>query len=72
LRIASAGLAVLTLAAAIVPAKVPSRTVCVTATAGYALAAAFACWVFLPTVAGLAAATRLYYARRFALRYPAV
>ena len=63
--------ALLCLAAAVAPAHCASRTVCVAATAAFALAAAVAWPPFGPALAGLVVGTRLYYRRRFGLTYPA-
>lgn len=65
-------LALLALGAALAPAKVPSRRVCVAASAAYALSAGVAWTPFLPLLALLALATRIYYRRRFQIAYPAL
>jgi hypothetical protein len=49
-----------------------SRSLCVAATAGYALAAASGWPAYGAAVAALALSTRFYYRRRFDLAYPAL
>ena len=72
LGVAAGVLAVGSAAAAFRPARVSSRSVCVGGTAVYALAAAAAWPLFAAAVLALALATRIYYARRFGMRYPAL
>lgn len=69
---AAAVTAVLCVAAAVAPGRCTSRNVCVVSSAAFALAAAAVCLPFGAGVVALAVATRLYYARRFGLAYPAV
>ena len=72
LRIATALLSVASLATILLPARVTSRAIVVGATALFAIVAATAWPPFLLWIFALAIATRVYYARRFALRYPAL
>jgi 4-hydroxybenzoate polyprenyltransferase len=64
--------AVLVAANAALPRRVSSRTVCVGATAAYALAAAWVAPGYGLAVGALVVATRIYYRARFGLAYPAL
>jgi chlorophyll synthase len=72
LRIACAALAALGVTALLRPKWVSSRTVCVAATAAFAVAAGVPSPAFLGGLLVLAVATRIYYQKRFALAYPAL
>jgi 4-hydroxybenzoate polyprenyltransferase len=72
LQLATGLLAILVWAALFSAARVTSRTVVVSATALFAIVAATFWPPFLLWIAFLVVATRVYYARRFALRYPAL
>ena len=69
---AAAALAALAVGGAVLPARVPSRRLCVGASALYAGAAGAAWMPFLPALVVLALLTRAYYRRRFQLVYPAL
>jgi 4-hydroxybenzoate polyprenyltransferase len=72
LRIATALLAIASAATILAPARVTSRAIVVGATALFAVVAATTWPPFWVGIVGLGIATRVYYARRFALRYPAL
>jgi 4-hydroxybenzoate polyprenyltransferase len=72
LLVACATLAAVCVAAAALPQRLSSRTVCVAGTAMFALAAGVYEPLFLAAVAVLTLLTRLYYRKRFSLAYPAL